>query len=333
MRILVTGGAGFLGSVVAERLAAEDHEVVVLDLRPADRHPAGVTAVTGDVRDAALVAGLLRGIDAVVHHAAVVGPGGDATDLPGYVGGNDLGTAVLLAEAARAGIGRVVLASSTAVYGEGGYACPAHGRLRPGRRAPFDLAAGRFEPTCPRCAAPLLACQVEEDAPVAPRTVYAATKVAQEHLAAAWAGLTGGTALALRYAAVYGPGVRTGVAATFRDALDRGEPPRVLEDGAQRRDFVHVTDAARATVAAVRAAGRDGFRAYHVCSGRPRTVGELATALATACAGPAPVITGRFRAEDVRHLLPSDRRARAELGFSARVTLADGVADLVPARA
>jgi dTDP-L-rhamnose 4-epimerase len=219
------------------------------------------------------------------------------------------------------------------VYGGGGYPSPPHGRLRPGRREPFDLAAGRFEPTCPRCAAPLLACEVEEDAPVAPRTVYAATKVAQEHLAAAWAGLTGGTALALRYAGVFGPGMRTGVAATFRAALDRGEPPRVFEDGGQRRDFVHVTDAARATVAALGAAKRDGFSAYHVCSGQPRTVGELATALATAGAGPAPVRTEEFRADDVRHLVPSARRARAELGFTARVSFADGIADLVPARA
>src|SRR5690349_21601829 len=133
--------------------------------------------------------------------------GVDFSDAPDYIAANALGTAVLLAAMARAGIGRLVLASSMVVYGEGTYACPAHGAVRPAHRAEADLAAGRFEPTCPRCAEPLSPGLVDEDARLEPRSVYAVTKLAQENLAAVWARQTGGSATALRYHNVYGPGM------------------------------------------------------------------------------------------------------------------------------
>src|SRR5439155_24381393 len=172
MRILVTGGAGFIGSHVVAALCAGGHEVVAFDaLHPAAHAGApsyvDVPLVVGDVRDRAAVAEALRGVDAVVHQAAMVGMGVDMDDLPEYVGCNDLGTAVLLAGMARAGIRRLVLASSMVVYGEGAYACAEHGPVRAGGevgREPADLAAGRFEPTCPRCAAPLVPGLVDEDA-------------------------------------------------------------------------------------------------------------------------------------------------------------------------
>jgi dTDP-L-rhamnose 4-epimerase len=344
MRVLVTGGAGFIGSHVVDLLRDNGYGVVVLDAL----HPAahGVTPpsyvdgplIRGDVRDPATVAAALRGVDAVVHQAAMVGMGVDMADLPEYVGCNDLGTAVLLAGMARAGVRRLVLASSMVVYGEGAYTCPAHGRVRPAGREPADLAAGRFEPTCPRCAAPLVPDLVDEDAPLAPRSGYAATKVAQEHLASAWAHATGACAVALRYHNVYGPRMPrdtpySGVAAIFRSALERGEPPRVFEDGGQRRDFVHVRDVAAANLAALRWAGADrtGLRAFNVASGRPRTVGDLAAALSAALGGPAAVVTGEFRAGDVRHVVASPARARAELGFTAEVDFADGVVEFARA--
>lgn len=214
--------------------------------------------IVADVRDRDAVADALRGVDAVCHQAAMVGLGKDFADAPEYVGCNDLGTAVLLAETAGAGVRDLVLAGSMVVYGEGRYDCPRHGQVRPGPRAVDDLAAGRFEPRCPRCGNELTPGLVTEDAPADPRNVYAATKLAQEHLAAAWARATGGRATALRYHNVYGPGMPrdtpyAGVASFFRSSLARGEAPQVFEDGRQRRDFVHVRDVAAANAVALEA--------------------------------------------------------------------------------
>ena len=264
-----------------------------------------------------------------MHQAALVGLGVDLADLPEYVGCNDLGTAVLLAAMAESGIRRLVLASSMVVYGEGGFWCAGHGRVRPAPRRHDDLVAGRFEPGCPRCGRPLEPVDIDEEAPLEPRSVYAATKVAQEHLSAAWAGAIDGSVVALRYHNVYGPGMPrdtpySGVAAIFRSALEAGQAPAVFEDGRQRRDFVHVSDVACANVLAA-SAGLRGFRAYNVASGRVTTVGAMATALAQAMHGPAPVVTGNFRAGDVRHVTASPVRARAELGFAAAVGLEEGL--------
>jgi dTDP-L-rhamnose 4-epimerase len=336
MRILVTGGAGFIGTHVGTALRDAGHDVTVLDLlHPAAHRAPDPGFPRADVRDPAAVAAALDGVDAVVHQAAMVGMGVDLADLPEYVGCNDLGTAVLLAGMARAGVRRLVLASSMVVYGEGAYRCAAHGPTLPAPRTAEDLAAGRFEPGCPACARPLSPVDVDEDAPLRPRSVYAATKLAQEHLALAWAIAGAGTVVALRYHNVYGPGMPrdtpySGVAAIFRSALEAGRAPRVFEDGGQRRDFVHVTDVAAANVLAVTAAV-DGFRAYNVASGTPTTVGAMASTLAAVMDGPAPVVTGDYRAGDVRHVVASPERARAELGFAARVGLADGMRDFAAA--
>jgi dTDP-L-rhamnose 4-epimerase len=344
VRVLVTGAAGFIGQHVRGALRAAGHEVVGLDLlHPAahrTRHmPDGV--LLGDVRDADVVASALRGIDVVVHHAAMVGMGVDLGDLPDYVSHNDLGTAVLLAGMARAGLRRLVLASSMVVYGEGRYDCDEHGPVPPRDRHVSDLRAGRFEPRCPRCPRPLRAGLVDEDAPVQPRSVYAATKAAQEHLALAWARAAGARCVALRYHNVYGPGMPrdtpyAGVAAIFRSSLEAGRAVRVFEDGGQRRDFVHVTDVARANVAAVDAlrepAVEPGLRAYNVASGEPHSIGEMAVALTDACDGPPPVVTGEFRAGDVRHIVASPARAAAELGFLAQTPFAVGMKEFAGAR-
>jgi dTDP-L-rhamnose 4-epimerase len=344
-RVLVTGGAGFIGSHVTAALVAAGHEVRVLDVMhpaahggPAPPEVAGAPVVVGDVRDAEAVARALRGVDAVVHQAAMVGMGVDLSDLPEYVGCNDLGTAVLLAGMARAGVHRLVLASSMVVYGEGAYRCPEHGAVRPAPRDPAALAAGRFDPPCPGCGAALRPALVAEDSPLEPRSVYAATKLAQEHLAAAWArGCPGGSAVLLRYHNVYGPGMPrdtpySGVAAIFRSALAGGRAPRVYEDGRQRRDFVHISDVARANLAALAATGeRPGVRAYNVASGTVTTIGELARTLAAAVGGPPPVVTAEVRAGDVRHVTASARRAADELGFRARVDFATGMAEFAHA--
>ncbi|MEU6279909.1 NAD-dependent epimerase/dehydratase family protein [Streptomyces sp. NPDC047028] len=322
MRVLVTGGAGFIGSHVVDALRARGHEAVVYDVR---------SGPGADVRNPVAVAEALAGVDAVSHQAAMVGLGNGVADAAEYISRNDLGTAVLLAAMADADVRRLVLAGSMVVYGEGRYECAEHGVVRPGPRAVADLDAGRFEPHCPLCGAELAPGLVGEDAAADPRNVYATTKLAQEHLAAAWARSTGGTAVSLRYHNVYGPRMPrdtpyAGVASFFRSALGRGEAPRVFEDGRQRRDFVHVRDVAAANVTALEAESRPGaLTAYNTGSGEPRTVGDLAHALAAACAGPAPVTTGEYRLGDVRHITADSGRLRADLGWKPEIAFAEGM--------
>jgi dTDP-L-rhamnose 4-epimerase len=322
MLLLVTGGAGFVGSHVVDALRDSGHDARVLDLRTG-----------GDVRDLDAVERALDGVDHVCHHAGMVGLGVDFGDVADYVSHNDLGTAVLLrALARRRWRGRLVLASSMVVYGEGRYRCAAHGVVRPSPRRRADLDAGRFEPRCPRCGADVAPEPIPEDATADPRNVYAATKLHQEHLAFAFARETGVPVIALRYHNVYGPRMPrdtpyAGVAAIFADALAAGRPPRVFEDGDQLRDFVHVRDVARANVLALLG---DAQGAVNVCSGHPRTVGEMAHALRAAHGdGAAGVeVTGEYRLGDVRHVFASPARAAGELGFTAREDFARGMAEL-----
>jgi dTDP-L-rhamnose 4-epimerase len=344
MRILVTGAAGFIGSHIADAALMAGHEVRGLDsLAPAVHDgrpgywPDGAELITGDVRDPLTVARAVGGVDAVCHQAAMVGLGVDLSDLPAYCDVNVTGTAVLLEAMGRLGIPRLVLASSMVVYGEGGYGCAEHGPVRPLPREQADLAGGRFEPRCPHCGTGLSTGTVAETAALDPRNAYAVSKVAQEQLAAVWARMTGGTAVALRYHNVYGPRMPrdtpySGVAAIFRSALEAGRAPMVFEDGAQRRDFVHVSDVAAANLAAVCAGQPGQLRAYNVASGEPRTIGDMASALARAFGGPSPLVTGEFRLGDVRHIVASPDLARAELGFAAQTPFSTGMTQFAMAQ-
>jgi dTDP-L-rhamnose 4-epimerase len=348
MRVLVTGAAGFIGSHVMEAMAAAGCKVRGLDsLSPAVHDgkpsyiPDDLELRVADVRDPSAVDDALDGVDAVCHLAAMVGLGVSLADLPLYADVNVTGTAVLLDAMGRRGVSRLVLSSSMVVYGEGAYECPLHGSVRPLPRAAADLNAGLFEPRCPDCDSALSWATVTEDAVLDPRNAYATSKLAQEHLAANWARLTGGTAVALRYHNVYGPRMPrdtpySGVAAIFRSCLENGVPPRVFEDGGQRRDFVHVRDVAECNVlslAATAALAPGTVRAYNVASGTPHTVGEMAAELAVSFGGGAvePKITGEYRLGDVRHVVASPVAAARELGFRAQTGFAEGVAEFAHA--
>jgi dTDP-L-rhamnose 4-epimerase len=321
VRVLVTGGAGFIGSHVVDALIAAGHEVRVLDM------------VDGtDLRDVDAVRAATAGVDAVCHHAAMVGLGVDFGDTPAYVSHNDAGTAALLTALHEHRFrGRLVLASSMVVYGEGRYRCRQHGIVRPGPRELARLDRGDWDPTCSTCDEALTPEAVPEDAPADPRNVYAATKLHQEHLCFVFGREHRVPVTALRYHNVYGPRMPrdtpyAGVAAIFRSDVDSGRAPRVLEDGLQRRDFVHVRDVARATVLALMAdppvAGP-----LNIASGTPRAVLDLAHAFVAASAdgAPPPEVVGGYRLGDVRHVFAATGRASAQLGFNAQVPFEDGV--------
>jgi dTDP-L-rhamnose 4-epimerase len=341
--ILVTGGAGFVGSHVVDALLDQGREVRILDTLLASAHrerpdylDPRAEWIEGDLREAGVAARAVAGVSAVSHQAAMVGLGTDIGDIADYVAHNDLGTAMLLRALAVSGFGgRLVLASSMVVYGEGRYACGEHGVVRAPPRRPGDLDAGRFEPPCPACGAPLEPQAVPEDAPLDPRSVYAATKVAQEHLCASFARETGVPFTALRYHNVYGPRMPrdtpyAGVASIFRSALASGGVPRVFEDGRQRRDFVHVRDVARANVLALTAAEPGVF---NVGSGTPRTVLEMARAITRAVAPERePAVTGEWRAGDVRHVFASVTAAAERLGFRASEDFEAGMHEFAAAR-
>lgn len=345
--LLVTGGAGFIGSHVVEAALARGWRVRVLDsLRP-DVHGDGTMRIpphdaldvrVADLADADAVADALEGVDVVCHLAAKVGLGVDFADAADYATSNVTATATLLQAMRVAGVGRLVLASSMVVYGEGAYR-DAEGPIAVPPRRIEDLDAGRFEPVSPRTGEPVEPELVDESAASDPRNVYAASKLAQEHLAAAWARGGDGTAALLRFHNVYGPHMPmgtpyAGVASIFRSSLERGEAPRVFEDGGQRRDFVHVRDVADANLAAAdwtATAPVGTARAFNVGSGVVHTIGEMAAALADAFGGPDPVVTGEYRLGDVRHVTASSQRAADELGWRAAIGFDEGMEEFAHA--
>ena len=341
MKVLLTGAAGFIGARVHAALSAAGHDVVAVDAMLAAAHgehsdlPSGCRRL--DIRDGDAVGGVLGGVDVVCHQAAVVGAGVDAGDAPAYASHNDYGTTVLLAQMFAAGVRRLVLASSMVVYGQGRYDCPEHGSVDPLPRRRADLDAGIFEHRCPIGGEQLCWQLVDEDAALRPRSLYAASKTAQEHYASAWSESTGGSVVALRYHNVYGPGMPrdtpySGVAAIFRSALEAGRPPKVFEDGGQMRDFVHVDDVAAANLAAT-TTDRGGFNAVNVCSGQPISILEVAGALCEARSDAVePVVTGQYRSGDVRHIVADPAHAAEVLNFRAGIEPRKGLRDFAFAR-
>lgn len=342
MRVLVTGGHGFIGGVVVRKLLEDGQDVVVLDnLDPSvhrerpQEHP-GALYLQGDVRDHADAKDALSGVDRVVHMAAKVGIEQDLSELGDYTSTNTQGTAVLLSEMHKSGVHELALASSMVVYGEGTYLCLIHGEVVPPARTRVDLDDHDYEMHCPLCGRDLQPGLVGEGGRLDPKSAYALSKLSQEQLVSHWV-RQGNKAVVLRYHNVYGPLMPrdtpySGVAALWRSQLERGEAPQVFEDGSQRRDFVHVADVADATILAGQSLTSDptpSLRVYNVASGTPRTILEFAQSISTAMDGPEPEVTHRWRTGDVRHVTASTDKIQDDLGFAARVDLETGVEEFV----
>ena len=342
--VLVTGGAGFIGSHLVDSLVADGERVRVLDNLDKLAHATGqapehlskeAELVVGDLRDPKAVDGALEGVDRVFHLGGVVGNGESMVNVRSAVNVNSGGTATLLESILerRDRVRRVVVASSMVVYGEGAYSCAEHGLVAPPLREPEQLRTRAWEPACPSCGRELEPVATREDTPLRPSSVYGITKRDQEELALVLGRAYGLETVALRYLNTYGPrqalgNPYTGVAAIFAARLLAGRRPRVFEDGEQIRDLVHVSDVVRATRAAMDAPAAPGH-AINVATGRQVRVAELARRLAGALKSDLePDVTGEFRAGDIRHCFASVQAARKLLGFEAQRSLEEGLPEL-----
>ena len=342
--ILITGGAGFIGSYVADDLLNRGHRVRVLDVldpqvHGAARRPPAYLAsdaelVVGDVRDADIVARCLQGIDVVIHLAAVVGVGQSMYQIERYCSVNCCGTAVLWEEVVKAKIRRVVVASSMSIYGEGLYMNSHGGRVPGVPRRGEDLSAGRWECLDAESGEPLLPLPTPEDKQPHLTSIYAQSKFDQERMSLICADAYRIPTTALRFFNVYGPrqalsNPYTGVLAIFGSRLLNGNRPVVFEDGRQRRDFVHVRDIARACRLTVESAGSENS-VLNIGSGEALTISEIAETLAQVLERPelAPQITGRHRVGDIRHCYADTAAAEKEIGYRPSIPLREGVQEL-----
>jgi dTDP-L-rhamnose 4-epimerase len=345
MKILVTGGAGFIGSHVVEILVGQGHEVVVFDKLVKQVHgangplfvPDGVRFVQADLCDRPQLSAAIRGVDQIVHLAAEVGVGQSMYEISRYVQANTGGTAVLLDILANEPhhVSKMVVASSMSIYGEGSYTCGEHGMQAPRLRTEEQLRARRWELRCPLCDQPLSPVPTAETKPLYPSSVYAISKMDQELLCLAVGPAYGVDVVALRYFNAYGPrqalsNPYTGVAAIFSGRLLNGQRPLVNEDGLQKRDFIHVSDVARATVAALSSPRASG-RAINIGIGDPISILDVATLLAeTLGVDIEPQVTGQFRSGDIRHCWADPTAAKELLDFEPIYRFRDqGVKELV----
>lgn len=342
--VLVTGGAGFIGSHLVDALVARGVSVRVLDSLepqvhgglPAYRNPSA-EYVEGSVLDASVVGQCLDGMEAVIHLGAQVGVGQSMYDIRRYVEHNSVGTAVVLEELIRhrAGPSALVVASSMSIYGEGRYDCESCGAMDvTASRTTEQLEARSWDPICPVCGGALSPRPTPEAKRLLCDSVYATTKRDQEELCLAVGRAYGFRAVALRFFNVYGPrqsltNPYTGVAAIFSSQILSGRRPTVFEDGLQSRDFVHVSDIVDAIIRALSSEAANGM-SINVGTGQPSTILEIAETLAMSLGTDIkPDVVGRFRQGDIRHCYADISLAEQTLGYRPQTRLADGMAQLV----
>jgi dTDP-L-rhamnose 4-epimerase len=346
-KVLVTGGAGFIGSHLVDALLDAGHEVRVFDSLEPQVHGAlqergawpgylgECERILGDVRDRQALYKALDGVQVIFHQAAAVGVGQSMYDIERYVDANTHGTSVLLDLLANEEhqVRKLIVASSMSIYGEGKYHCADHGLAYPRLRSNEQLASRDWEMRCPICkhsAAPL---PTDEDKPLYSTSIYAITKKDQEEMCLTVGLAYGIPTVALRYFNTYGPrqalsNPYTGVAAIFSGRLLNNKPPVIFEDGLQTRDFTHVSDIVRANLLAME---RDemNYRAFNVGTGRALSILDVAEALIDNLGvQQAPEIAYKFRAGDIRHCIADISRIQA-VGYQPQVRFEDGIAELV----
>jgi dTDP-L-rhamnose 4-epimerase len=344
--ILVTGGAGFIGSHLVDALVALGYRVRVLDLLVPQVHgcdvrapkhlPDGVEFMKGDVGDAEAWRWALEDVDIVFHEAAEVGVGQSMYEIVRYMKANTLGTAIMLELLATGEypIKKLIVASSMSIYGEGGYECPSCGPVFPQLRTTEQLLQRNWEMRCSSCEGVVAPVPTREDKPLFPTSIYAISKRDQEEMCLVIGRAYGIPTVALRYFNTYGPrqalsNPYTGVAAIFSSRLLNGNPPLIFEDGLQSRDFVHVSDIAQANLLAMRN-GHANYEVFNIGTGRPLTVLDVAHALSKALSVEIePKMVGKFREGDIRHCYADISKAQRVLGYTPRVAFEDGISDLV----
>jgi dTDP-L-rhamnose 4-epimerase len=345
-KVLLTGGAGFIGSHLAAALVGRGHHVRILDILDPQVHgadarrpaPEGAELIQGDLLDSDVLARALKGVEVIFHQAASVGVGQSMYEAAAYTRVNSLGTAMLMEAIAtpEARVEKVVVASSMSIYGEGRYRCPDCGPVAPPPRSKDRLRSGLWEPPCPACGVDLAPLPTDESKPLNPTSVYAVTKRSQEETVLVMGKSYGIPSVALRYFNVYGPGQAlsnpyTGVAAIFSSRLLNGNPPCMFEDGAQSRDFVHVQDIVRANLLAMEKSEAD-FEVFNVGTGIRTSLHELVRGLTLRLApdkGLVPKVLGTFREGDIRHCYADIARIRTRLGYEPSISLEQGFDDLV----
>jgi dTDP-L-rhamnose 4-epimerase len=345
-RVLITGGAGFIGSHLADALLAEGCRVRTLDAlvpqvhgpnrsRPSYLAPEAELLV-GDVGDAVACRRALEGVEAVVHFAAAVGVGQSMYEIASYVAANTQATAALLQilSERRHEVRKLVVASSMSIYGEGAYRCPRCGPCAPPLREAAQLEAKRWELTCPSCGGAVDPVPTLESKPLAPTSIYAITKRDQEEMCLCIGRAYGIPTTALRFFNVYGErqalsNPYTGVAAIFSACLLNDQPPLIYEDGRQSRDFIHVSDIVQAVLLALDRPEAD-YRVFNVGTGLATTVAEVAALLADSLGKKiAPRVLETFRAGDIRHCVADITQIGNALGYQPRVLFHDGMKRLV----
>jgi dTDP-L-rhamnose 4-epimerase len=346
MRILITGGAGFIGSHLALRLVREGHAVTVLDILSQQIHGADpdatsplyasirgkVSFVRGSVCDEGVVGSCLENQDALVHLAAETGTGQSMYEIRRYAETNVGGTALILDRLANHPheIRRVVVASSRAIYGEGKYQANDGSIIYPGARRVEDMQAGRFEPLCPRTGDPMRPLPTDEESRIHPSSVYGITKQNQEQMVMTVAPSLGIDAVALRYQNVYGPGQSlknpyTGILSIFSTRILNGNPINIFEDGKESRDFVFIDDIVEATCLAL-FRNEAANQIFGIGSGVPTDVLTVARTLTERYRREVEIkITGAFRVGDIRHNFADLSKARRLLGYEPRMSFGEGV--------